>query len=94
VTTLRRYVRQVVAPNGKHRPRPLLLPDEPIPAPEVPVRGTVLGEDQLHQQLENGEVAVTECGPCPRCKSTTAHAMARWTRTCWTCDTTSLLEAA
>ncbi|MFF7837611.1 hypothetical protein ACFZC6_02060 [Streptomyces ossamyceticus] len=89
-----RYVRQVVAPNGKHRPRPVLLPDEPIPAPETPARGTVLTEDQLMRLLDTGEVAFGECAPCPRCKSTTAHATGRWTRKCWTCATTSLLGAS
>lgn len=92
MTTLRRYVRQVVAPNGKHR-RPVLLPDEPIPPTVITLREH-LTEEQLDRLLDNGEAAFPECAPCPRCKSTTAHAMGRWSRQCWTCETTSLLEAA
>lgn len=93
MTSPLRYLRQVVAPNGRHRARPVLLPDEPIPAAAIGTRDH-LTEDQLHQQLESGEAAVTESAPCPRCKCTRAHAMGRWTRQCWTCETTSLLEAS
>ncbi|MFD9248455.1 hypothetical protein [Streptomyces bottropensis] len=92
MTTLRRYFRQVVAPNGRHR-KPVLLPDEPIPAMAIATREH-LDEAQLLRLLNDEEVAVAECAPCPRCKSTTAHAMGRWTRQCWTCETTSLLEAS
>lgn len=34
MTSPMRVLRQIVAPNGRHRARPMLLPDEPIPAPE------------------------------------------------------------
>lgn len=37
MTSPLRVLRQVVAPNGKHRGRPLLLPDEPIPPQADPV---------------------------------------------------------
>ncbi len=36
MTTLRRYIRQVVAPNGKHRPRPVSIDDLLGPEPITP----------------------------------------------------------
>jgi hypothetical protein len=90
VTTLRRYVRQIVAPNGRHRARPLLLPDEPIPAPAVPARGTPMSEDELLRLLDEDAVQPIECAPCPCCNRITAHAMNRdSSRRCWTCGTTT-----
>jgi hypothetical protein len=90
MTTLRRYLRQVIAPNGRHRPQPVLLPDEPIPAPAEPVVGAVLCEDELARLLDEDAAAPTECAPCPCCDRITAHAMNRdGTRRCFTCGTTS-----
>jgi hypothetical protein len=93
MTSALRFLRQVVAPNGRHRARPVLLPDEPIPPTVLTVREH-LTEEQLLRLLDNDEAAVAECAPCPRCKCNAAHAMGRWTRRCWTCQTTSLLGAS
>jgi hypothetical protein len=90
VTTVLRYLRQVVAPNGKHRARPVLLPDEPIPAPAEPIIGAVLCEDELARLLDEDTPTPTECAPCPCCDRTTPHAMNRdGTRRCFTCGTTT-----
>lgn len=89
MTTLRRYVRQVVAPNGRHRPRPVLLPDEPIPPRTEPVQRAVLTEAQLLQLFDDGEAAVLQGAPCPVCDHTTPHAISRDGRRCWECGTTS-----
>jgi hypothetical protein len=92
MTTLRRYPRQVVAPNGKHR-RPVLLPDEPIPAAPLTVREH-LTEAQLLRLFDDGEAEVLTGARCPCCDCTTPHAQGRDTRRCWECGTTSPLEAA
>lgn len=89
MTTLRRYVRQVVAPNGRHRPRPVLLPDEPIPPRTEPVQRAVLTEEQLLQLFDDGEAAVLESGRCPVCDCFTPQAISRDGRRCWECGTTS-----
>jgi hypothetical protein len=89
VTTLRRYVRQVVAPNGRHRLRPVLLPDEPIPPRTEPVPCQVLDEDTLHRLLNGGDAEVLECADCPVCDRITAHAMSPDSRRCWVCGTES-----
>lgn len=94
MTTLRRYVRQVVAPNGRHRARPLLLPDEPIPAPETPARGTVLTEAQLLRLFDDGEAEALTGAHCPCCDYTTPHAVGRDSRRCWECGTTTRTGAA
>lgn len=94
MTTLLRYFRQIVAPNGRHRSRPVLLPDEPIPAPEVPTRGTVLCEAELLRLFDDGEVEVLTGARCPCCDCTTPHAMGRDRRRCWECGTESPVEAA
>lgn len=89
-----RVLRQIVAPNGKHRDRlrrPLLLPDEPFPAPAEPVRYSLLDEDELEQQLEAGDVVANEFADCPACERNTFHAMHRdGSRRCWTCSTTTI----
>lgn len=42
MTTVRRYIRQVVAPNGKHRPRPHTVPVDELLGPEhTPPTGAV-----------------------------------------------------
>lgn len=83
-----RVLRQIVAPNGKHRPRRRVLVDgllTPQPAPAV---RDVLDEDELEQQLEASDVVANECAPCPACSRTTFHAMHRGgSRRCWTCNT-------
>jgi hypothetical protein len=84
-----RVLRQIVAPNGRHRPRPVLLPDEPIPALTEPLGRAVLTEEQLLQLFDDGEAAVLESAPCPVCDCTTSHAMSRDSRRCWDCGTTS-----
>lgn len=89
MTSPLRVLRQIVAPNGRHRPRPVLLPDEPIPAPAEPVRHAVLTEDQLLRLFDDGEAAVLEGAPCPCCDCTTPHAISRDSRRCWECGTTS-----
>ncbi|MDX3520768.1 hypothetical protein [Streptomyces scabiei] len=94
MTTLRRYVRQIIAPNGKHRPRPVLLPDEPVPAPAVPARGTVLTEAQILQLFDDGEAEVLTGAHCPSCNHTTPHAPGAGKRRCWECGTESPVEAS
>jgi hypothetical protein len=90
MTSPLRVLRQIVAPNGRHRPRPVLLPDEPIPALDGPVEHAVLDDDELHRLLEADAVQPIECAPCPCCDRITAHAMNRdSTRRCWTCGTTT-----
>lgn len=86
-----RVIRQIVAPNGKHRPRrAVLLPDEPITPAAEPVQHVVLDETELERLLEDGEAEPIECAHCPCCNRTTAHAMQRnGSRRCWTCGTTT-----
>lgn len=85
-----RVLRQIVAPNGRHRLRPVLLPDEPIPTPTEPIVGAVLCEDELLRLLNEGVAEPIECAPCPCCDRITAHAMNRdGSRRCWTCGTTT-----
>jgi ribosomal protein S27AE len=91
--------RQIVAPNGKHRPRPrrpLLLPDTPIAPPaDAARRAAVLDEDTLETLLDGGDVVANESAPCPACERTTFHAMHRdESRRCWTCGVTTLAGAA
>lgn len=69
MTTLRRYVRQVVAPNGKHRPKPrtvgsndLLGPDRPSP----PTGGVLVQ-------------AWDDCTPCGKATAGVLH------KDGWTC---------
>ncbi|MFE9127018.1 hypothetical protein ACFYOF_16635 [Streptomyces sp. NPDC007148] len=83
-----RVLRQIVAPNGKHRQRRVrLLLDEPVTQP-VAVR-QVLDEQVLEELLAAGELVANESAPCGgRCRRTTFHAMHRdGSRTCWTCGT-------
>lgn len=94
MTTLLRYFRQVVAPNGRHRARPVLLPDEPIPPRTEPVPHVVLDEDELLRLLDEDAVEVLECADCPVCDRITAHAMSPDTRRCWVCGTTSKAGAS
>lgn len=93
MTTLLRYFRQVVAPNGRHRARPLLLPDEPIPPVALTVREH-LTEAQLLRLFDDGEAEVLTGARCPCCNHTTPHAMGRDTRRCWVCGTESSAEAS
>lgn len=72
MTTLRRYVRQVVAPNGKHRPRP---------------RAVSLDE-LLGQQTQSrpvGGVFVQTWDDCPRCGKATAGVLHKDGWTCGEC---------
>lgn len=87
-----RVLRQIVAPNGRHRPRrPVLLPDEPIPARTGPVPHVVLDEDELERQLAAGDVLANEFDTCPTERRTTFHALYRdGSRRCWTCSTETL----
>ncbi|MFH9072732.1 hypothetical protein [Streptomyces alboflavus] len=85
-----RVLRQIVAPTGRHRPRPLLLPDVPIDPPAGPVACGVTDEDTLALLLRSEKVVGTEVAHCAECESETAHAMNRnGTRTCWTCSSTT-----
>lgn len=73
---------------AKGRHRAVLLPDEPIPAPDEPVSGEVLDEGELQRLLCEGAAEVLECASCPCCGRITAHAMRRdGSRRCWTCGT-------
>jgi hypothetical protein len=94
VTSPLRVLRQIVAPNGRHRLRPVLLPDEPIPLRAEPVPCQVLDEDTLLRLLDEGEAEVLECADCPVCDRITAHAMGPKTRRCWVCGTTTPAGAA
>lgn len=87
MTKTLRVLRQIVAPTGRHRPRrPVLLPDEPIPAAAVPVRHVVLEESELEQLLDSGDVLANEFDTCPAEQRTTFHALYRnGLRKCWTC---------
>jgi ribosomal protein L37AE/L43A len=80
-----RVLRQIIAPNGKHRPRrPVLLPDEPCTL-TVGMRG-IRDEGELEQLLDSGDAVANESANCPECKRNTFHAMNRdGSRRCWTC---------
>jgi hypothetical protein len=89
-----RILRQIVAPTGRHRLRPVLLPDEPIVPAAEPVAHVVLDEDELARLLDENAAEVLECAVCPCCDRITAHAMNRDSRRCWTCGTESPAGAA
>jgi hypothetical protein len=93
VTSPLRVLRQIVAPNGKHRLRPVLLPDEPIPPTVLTVREH-LTEAQLLQLFDDGEAEVLTAAPCPCCDCTTPHALGVEKRRCWECGTETPVEAA
>ena len=93
MTTLLRYFRQVVAPNGRPRPRPVLLPDEPIPPTVLTVREH-LTEEQLLRLFDDGEAEVLTGARCPCCNCMTPHAVGRDSRRCWECGTESPAGAA
>lgn len=84
-----RVLRQIVAPNGRHRPRRIaLLQDEPFATPTEPVRHGVLDEGELRQLLDAEEIVASESADCPSCERNTFHAMNRdGSRRCWTCQT-------
>lgn len=70
-----RFLRQVVAPTGRHRTQRAAL------APG-------LTEVRLEELLDAGEVVANEVAPCPSCGRSTFHAMNRdGSRRCWTCST-------
>lgn len=94
MTSPLRVLRQIVAPNGRHRARPLLLPDEPIPPRTEPVPHVGLTEAQLYQLFDDGEAEVLAGAHCRCCNQTTSHAMGRDSRRCWECGTETRLEAA
>jgi hypothetical protein len=91
VTKLLRMARQIVAPTGRHRPRrAVLLPDVPAAPVSEPVPHVVLDEDELEQQLADGDVLANEFDLCSGCDRTTFHALYRdGSRRCWTCSTTT-----
>jgi tRNA(Ile2) C34 agmatinyltransferase TiaS len=93
MTRTLRVLRQIVAPNGKHRPRrAVLLPDQPVTL-SVDFRGLV-DEAELERQLDADEIATHEDTDCPKCGRTTAHAVNRdQSRRCWDCGTTTPGEA-
>lgn len=93
MTSPLRVLRQIVAPNGRHR-RPLLLPDEPIPPRTEPVPHAGLDEAQLYQLFDDGEAEVLTGAHCPSCNTTTPHAPGAEKRRCWECGTESPVEAA
>jgi hypothetical protein len=84
-------LRQIVAPNGRHRPRrPVLLPDVPLVEQTVPIPHVVLSEGELTQLLDADQVVANESADCPACGRNTFHAMNRdGSRRCWTCATTT-----
>lgn len=85
-----RVLRQILAPTGRHRPRPLLLPDKPVLPHAGPTARGVLDEDTLALLLGDDQIVATESAHCEECGWTTAHAMHRdGVRTCWTCGTKS-----
>lgn len=85
MTSPLRVLRQIVAPNGRHRSRPLLLPDKPWES--VGARGTTLSETELLDgwpELERPELAaVATCfDDCPTCGQATAGVL---TKDGWRC---------
>lgn len=94
MTSPLRVLRQIVAPNGRHRPRPVLLPDEPIPPRIEAVPSVVLTEAQLYQLFDDGEAEVLTAARCPSCNCMTPHAMGAEKRRCWECGTESKAGAA
>lgn len=95
MTRTLRVLRQIVAPTGRHRTRrAVLLPDQPFAAEAAPVRHVVLDEDELEQQLADGDVLANEFDTCPTEQRTTFHALYRdGSRRCWTCGCTTPGEA-
>jgi hypothetical protein len=89
-----RVLRQIVAPNGRHRARPVLLPDEPIPPRTEPVPCEVLDEAQLLRLFDDGEAEVLTGARCPCCNCTTPHAQGRDRLRCWECGTETPVEAS
>ena len=90
-----RVLKQIVAPTGRHRLRPVLLPDEPIPAPVWPITHQVLGEAELTRLLDDGTAEVLSSARCPCCDRFTAHAVPKdGPRRCWECGTESPAGAA
>lgn len=92
MTRTLRVLRQIVAPNGKHRPRrAVLLPDAPLALATVPVPHVVLDEARLEQLLDSGDVLANEFDTCPAERRTTFHALYRdGSRRCWTCGVETL----
>lgn len=90
-----RVLRQIVAPNGRHRSKPVLLPGEPIPATGEPLTHAVRSEAELFRMLHDGTAEVLESEECPCCDRFTAHAVRPdGVRRCWTCGTESPAGAA
>ena len=90
MTSPLRVLRQLVRPTGRHRPQPLLLPDEPVLPYAGPIAHGVLDEDTLALLLKGDQAATTGSAYCDRCERKWAHAMHRdGSRTCWTCGTTT-----
>lgn len=91
MTRTLRVLRQIVAPNGRHRPRrAVLLPDAPIAPTAEPVPHVVLDADELEQLLDSGDIAAVESARCPKCGRNTVHGMNRdSSRRCFDCGTTT-----
>lgn len=73
-------------------PRPVLLPDEPEPEPDVEqtqqIHYVVLCDAELTRLLDADEIAAQESADCPACDRNTFHAVYRsGVRRCWTCQT-------
>ncbi|NUP75770.1 MAG: hypothetical protein HOQ07_14165 [Sinomonas sp.] len=81
-----RVLRQIVAPNGRHRPRrPLLLPDKPVAL--VATTGAALDEAELLDtwpmpELVHGAAVATCFDDCPNCDKATAGVL---TKDGWRC---------
>jgi ribosomal protein S27AE len=69
MTTLRRYLRQVVAPNGRHRPHPVPVDDLLGPQPTAPT----------------GAVFVTAWEDCKHCAKATVGVIHKDGWTCGEC---------
>ncbi|MFF6781379.1 hypothetical protein [Streptomyces sp. NPDC012510] len=70
MTTLRRYVRQIVAPNGKHRPRPR----------------TVSIDELLGQPTKTPAGVIAQAwDDCPNCDKATAGVLHKDGWTCGEC---------
>jgi hypothetical protein len=90
MTRTLRVLRQIVAPNGRHRLRPVLLPDEPVPAHVGPIGHSILSEGELARWLEDGVVEPEESADCPCCDKRTSHAKQQDGKLrCWQCGTTT-----
>ena len=83
MTSPLRVLKQIVKPDGRHRPHR-----------HAPAAPAAVPLDEPEQRLDNeDQVVANELAPCPACQKTTFHAMYRdGSRRCWTCNTPTEVE--